>query len=149
MAFVDTIDLQYIKSFLGINEDDDSFDDEITTVIPFYVTRVSKLLQIDYTKLTAIFTVDDLTFIAQCISAMIGCHLLKSDEMFGSKYSGWKVGNVQKQFLRRVKDYDNWCDMMDDLMAELGALYSDQSGNKQSGKRRSITDDYTQPFVYP
>lgn len=149
MAFVDLIDLQYIKSFLGINEDDDSFDEEISTVIPFYATKLGKLLEIDYTKLTATFTQDDLDFLAQAIAVMIGCHLIKSDTMFGAKYSGWKVGNVQKSFLRRVKDYDNWCDMMDDLMVELGTLYSDQTGQKQIVTRRSITDVYSQPYQYP
>lgn len=140
MAFVDLVETEFIRTFLGINEDDETFDEEISIAIPFYAARLQKLVNVDFEKLST----DDQTYLSEVVASMIGCHLMKSDGSFGAKYAGWKVGDTAKYFDKRTqKPYDTWCEMMDDLLAELASMFGDPQGDASSTPRISIEDTYT------
>lgn len=144
MTFMDTFDVEYVKTFIGIY-DDDTFDDTIETAIPFYVTLISKTLDLQLTDLDALST-NDQEFLAGVISVAVACHMMTADPQFGLKQQGYKIGDVSRNFARRyTRDFENWCDLSDTLLKDLFDLFG-QTADNMYVKRRGLTDDYTQPY---
>jgi hypothetical protein len=144
MAFLDTFNVEFIKTFIGI-VDDDSFDSIIEQTIPFYAVLIAKTLDITLEDLDAL-PEEDQEFIAGVIAVAVACHLMTSDPQFGLKQQGYRIGDVARNFARRyTRDFENWCDLNDTLMRDLMDMYGNEGDNLYV-KRRGLIDDYTTPY---
>jgi hypothetical protein len=140
-SFIDSIDVDSVKSFLGINASDETFDDIIVSQIPFYYVFVKKLISVDY----SILTDDDVDFLSGVVAAGIGCHLIVTTRDFGMKTSGYKVGNTSRQFVRRYKtDYLSWCEFFEDLITDTMSMYGELAD--LSSERPGVNDGYGEPY---
>lgn len=139
MAFADLIDIEFIDGFLGI---DDRYDDLIEAAIPFYLIKLKKLINIsDYDTLTE----EQQTYMLGLIAVAIGCHIMKTNPSFGLKYQNWTVGNTSKSYFRRyASDFENWCDLYEDLLNTAEDTISDISTAKFA-QRPGIADMFTIP----
>jgi len=136
-----TMDIDYIKDFLEIDPDDETYDDTIASLFPFYSVQVKKLLAVDTSSLTD----EDKEFLLGVISAGIGCHLTIADKRFGMKQSGYKVGNVTNNFVRRYKtDYLSWCDYFEELLGDIMDFYGEEA--EDSAQRPGVYDGYGDPY---
>lgn len=143
MAFLNLVTLAKVKNFLGIDDTETNFDDQIISIIPFYVGLIKRTLGINLDTLEK----EDQEFMVSAIAVAIGCHLTKSDRSFGMKYSSWKLEDASKNFARRYKtDYDNWCDFYEDILGDLMDFFAAETGDL-SVERPTVTDSFSQPWA--
>jgi hypothetical protein len=143
MALDDFIDLDFVHNALGLS-DETKFDEIIANVLLPYTYMTFSQLGITETDLTN-YTEQQIANIQMVVAVNLGCFLVKTDPEFGQKYNVWKVGNVSKGYLRRIKtDVDTWCDYYSELL-----IYVDNDlGITRSGtaKRPGLYDDYPIPY---
>jgi hypothetical protein len=134
----DIVDLEYIKGFLGLLEDD-TFDEDIDFLIPVYTKEVTENIDIESLSENA------LSKIKSTIGAAIGCHLQKSRSKFRDVVKRYKIKNFEKEFDGRAfKETQNWCDTYDIAITEVEGSYGDS--NTGSVKRLGISDEYSKPY---
>lgn len=144
MTFLESFDIDYIKNFIGII-DDDSFDDVISTSMVFYTNLIAKLIDLTVEDLDSL-PEEDQEFLAGIVSVGVACHMMTVDPQYGLKQQGYKIGDVSRNFARRyTRDFENWCDLFDTLMNDLNSMYGNDSDTVY-GKRRGLSDDYTTPY---
>lgn len=135
MAFADMVDIETINDILGIT--DGKYDEIMDAALPFILFKVKSNTGIDYDSLNE----EEQIFMLGVIAVAIGCHIMKTDPAFGLKYQNWSVGKAKKSFFRRyASDFENWCDLYEDLMTD---VYDFLGTATISGQRPGVLDDYT------
>lgn len=136
MVFADMVEAETINSFLGIT--DGKYDEIIDAAIPTYLFLIKKLTNIDYDELDE----DSQNFMLGVIAVGLGCHIMKVDPSFGLKYQNWAVGNAKKSYFRRyASDFENWCDMYEDLINDATNFFS--TSTAIYGERPGLSDTLT------
>lgn len=139
----DFVDLDYVRDILGLGNIT-KFDEVIANALLSYIYLTFSQLGITEADLAG-YNEQQLSIIQTAVAANIGCFLVKKDPEFGQKYNIWKVGNVSKGFLRRVKaDIPHWCDFYTELLLYVG----DELGitHARTARRPGLQDEYSRPY---
>lgn len=136
-----SVDLDYVKGFLGISDESDTYDTDIELLIPLYISEVTKDFELDGLS-------DDMTnILVAAVAGGIGCHLSKSRPAFaqGQNIKGLVVGKIEKTFDTKNKDASvSWCKYYESMVEEI--LSSMSETNMGTVKRGGISDDYSVPY---
>lgn len=140
-------DIDYIKGFLNLL-DDDTYNDDLEFLLGVYTDDVLNIFDTSsetYEDIADTLTDREMALINYAIGAGVACHLLKTHPELNRGTRMYKIGKVQKELDRRIaKDAEDWCDVYEALIIELSSEFGETTFG--SVKRLGLADEYTRPY---
>jgi hypothetical protein len=142
MSMDDFTTMEEVKEILTIKDSITKYDEVISALIYPITNLTFVMLSLDESTL---IDEKEIEFVKFIIGISIGCQIQIGDPTFGQKYKEYKVGNIEKQYLSRIKkDFDDWCTFKKEMLELAKSIYGE--GFIGSVSRTGVSNDYPTPY---